>query len=240
MLQYQFTAGSVHTYALQMRVTVQIERKGDGPVSQIAELTGRLVATVDNIDDQGALLSIHTEQLEGEVPGDGFFGEADVGDPLAAIPSNIRVGPRGDNDGPVDPQQDATSGTLDTLFPPLPDGAVNDGDVWSRSESDDDDDEDPLIVHARFIGREAGEDAVIRPIVGTFSGHSWSAGSGMEGVQVEGEMRRMAEVSFRSEDGWAHRVDARVESTLRIGSDDAETGARTIQTIVEMLLEAQG
>ncbi len=238
MLQYQFTAGSVHTYALQMRVTVQIERKGDGPVSQIAELTGRLVATVDSVDDTGALLSIHTEQLEGEVPGDGFFGEADVGDPLAAIPPYIRVGPRGDNDGPVDPQQDATAGTLDTLFPPLPEGPVNDGDVWSRSSADEDT-EDPLIVHARFIGREAGDDAVIRSVVGTFSGHAWSAGSGMEGVQVQGETRRMAEVSFRSEDGWAHRVDARVESTLRIGSDDSEAGARTIQTIVEMLLEAQ-
>jgi hypothetical protein len=238
MLQYQFTAGSVHTYALQMRVTVQIERKGDGPVSQIAEITGRLVATVDSVDETGALLSIHTEQLQGEVPGDGFFGEADVGDPLAAIPPHIRVGPRGDNDGPVDPQQDATAGTLDTLFPPLPEGVVKDGDVWSRSSSENEA-EDPLVVHARFIGREAGDDAVIRPIVGTFSGHEWSAGSNMEGVQVQGETRRMAEVSFRSEDGWAHRVDARVESTLRIGSDEAENGARTIQTIVEMLLEAQ-
>lgn len=238
MLQYEFTVGSVHTYALQMRVTVQIERQGDGPVSQIAEIAGRLVATVDSVDETGALLSIHTEQLEGEVPGDGFFGEADVGDPLAAIPPHIRVGPRGENDGPVDPQQDATAGTLDTLFPPLPEGEVKDGDVWTRSVSDDQAN-DPLVVHARFIGREAGDDAVIRPIVGTFSGHAWSAGSGMEGVAVQGETRRMAEVSFREADGWAHRVDARVESTLRIGSDDAETGARTIQTIVEMLLEAK-
>jgi hypothetical protein len=238
MLQYQFTAGSVHTYALHMRVTVQIERAGDGPVSQIAEITGRLVATVDSVDDTGALLSIRTEQLEGEVPGDGFFGEADVGDPLAAIPPHIRVGPRGDNDGPVDPQQEATAGTLDTLFPPRPDGAVKDGDVWTRSVSDDAE-EDPMVVHARFIGREAGDDAVIRPVVGTFSGHAWNAGSGMEGVQVQGETRRMAEVSFRADDGWAHRVDARVESTLRIGADDAENGARTIETIVEMLLEAQ-
>ena len=237
MLEYRFELGSEHVYSLQRRVTVQIERAGQGPVSQIAEVAGRLALTVQDVDDTGALLAIRTEQLQGDIPTDGFFGEAAVGDPLAAIPAAIRVGPRGDNDGPVDPQQDATEGTLETLFPPLPDGPVKAGDMWTRSAASDAE-QDPMVVHGRFIGHEAGDDAVVRAVVGTFSGHQWSAGQGLEGAQVSGETRRMAEVAMRQADGWAHRADARVETTLTIGAQGTEHGTRTIQTVVEMLLQA--
>ena len=49
----------------------------------------------------------------------------------------------------------------------------------------------------------------------------------------------MAEVSLRREDGWAHRADARVENSLTLGDSDGEHGTRTIQTIVEMLLQVR-
>lgn len=238
MLEYRFTEGQVCRYGLQMRITVQIERtEEEGAVSQVAEVAGRIVLTTESIDEGGAVLAVRAEQLEGEIPSKGFFDEAAVGDPLAALPERIRVGPRGESDTEVDSMREATEGTLDTLFPPLPEGSVKPGDVWTRSSSDESD-EDPLIVHARFIGLEPGDDGVVRPVVGTFSGHAWSAGQGMEGVQVQGEVRRMAEVSFRQPDGWAQRADSRVESTLRIAGD-AEQGARSIITVVEMLLMAE-
>lgn len=243
VLRYRFEVGQSASYELQMRVTVQVESAGAGAVTQVAEVRGRIGLAVVEVDGERARIDVSTEHLEGEVPNNGFFDQAAVGDPLASLPGTCEL----DAQGGVRSEGDQGS-PLHTLFPPLPEGPAKVGGMWAISAAGDDTTEsaadDPGAIHVRFIGPEPDEGGVLRDVLGLFSGHAWSAADGVGGVRVQGETRRMSEVQLRREDGWAQRVDARVETRLALAAPDGEAGEasgeqRTIDTVVELLLMRQ-
>jgi hypothetical protein len=235
VLRYRYEPGRSYRYLLQMRVTAEVESTGTPlPITQIVEIRGSLTLAVRSVDGDVATIDVVTEPLSGEVPtGEFFFGPAAVDDPFSALPKEFRATPRGVERGAGE------APALDALFPALPAAPVRADAMWIVGpDGQEATPETTGAVHLRFLGRERGEDGAPYDVVATFTGQAWTARPGGDGTVVQGETRRMTEIQLALDDGWAARVDGRVESTLRFEAPaGVEAPSRTVRTTVELLFE---